>query len=73
MAAPGGRPRDEVAEQIDIGEPDGVAAPPALDDPVGDERQRDEQQEVTQWFAAAGLALVVVGAGLAAHWFNRFP
>jgi len=32
-----------------------------------------EQQEVTQWFAAAGLALVVVGAGLAAHWFNRFP
>jgi Ca-activated chloride channel family protein len=32
-----------------------------------------DQQEVTQWFAAAGLALVVVGAGLAAHWFNRFP
>jgi Ca-activated chloride channel family protein len=33
----------------------------------------NEEQEVTQWFAAAGLVLVVVGAGLAAHWFNRFP
>jgi Ca-activated chloride channel family protein len=33
----------------------------------------NEQQEVTQWFAAAGLLLVVAGAGLAAHWFNRFP
>jgi Ca-activated chloride channel family protein len=33
----------------------------------------NEQQEVTQWFAAAGLLLVVTGAGLAAHWFNRFP
>jgi Ca-activated chloride channel family protein len=32
-----------------------------------------EQREVTQWFAAAGLLLVVGGAGLAAHWFNRFP
>ena len=32
-----------------------------------------EEQEVTQWFAAAGLLLVVTGAGLAAHWFNRFP
>lgn len=32
-----------------------------------------EQREVTQWFAAAGLLLVVAGAGLAAHWFNRFP
>jgi Ca-activated chloride channel family protein len=32
-----------------------------------------EEQEVTQWFAAAGLLLVVAGAGLAAHWFNRFP
>jgi Ca-activated chloride channel family protein len=32
-----------------------------------------EEREVTQWFAAAGLLLVVVGAGLAAHWFNRFP
>jgi Ca-activated chloride channel family protein len=32
-----------------------------------------EPQEVTQWFAAAGLALMLVGAGLAAHWFNRFP
>ena len=33
----------------------------------------DETQEVTQWFAAAGLVLVLFGAGLAAHWFNRFP
>jgi Ca-activated chloride channel family protein len=32
-----------------------------------------QQQEVTQWFAAAGLLLVVAGAGLAVHWFNRFP
>ncbi|MEA2518673.1 MAG: Ca-activated chloride channel [Chloroflexota bacterium] len=32
-----------------------------------------ETQEVTQWFAAAALVLVVAGAGLAAHWFNRFP
>jgi Ca-activated chloride channel family protein len=34
---------------------------------------KDETREVTQWFAAAGLALMVAGAGLAAHWFNRFP
>lgn len=34
---------------------------------------RQEPQEVTQWFAAAGLVLMVAGAGLAAHWFNRFP
>jgi Ca-activated chloride channel family protein len=33
----------------------------------------DQTQEVTQWFAAAGLLLVVVGGGLAAVWFNRFP
>jgi Ca-activated chloride channel family protein len=33
----------------------------------------DEQREVTQLFAAAGLLFVIVGAGLAAHWFNRFP
>lgn len=32
-----------------------------------------EQREVSQWFAAAGLVLVLAGAGLAAHWFNRFP
>jgi Ca-activated chloride channel family protein len=32
-----------------------------------------EEQEVTQLFAAAGLAFVLAGAGLAAHWFNRFP
>jgi Ca-activated chloride channel family protein len=32
-----------------------------------------EQREVTQLFAAAGLLFVIAGAGLAAHWFNRFP
>jgi Ca-activated chloride channel family protein len=32
-----------------------------------------EQQEVTQWFAAGALVLVMAGAGLAAVWFNRFP
>jgi Ca-activated chloride channel homolog len=32
-----------------------------------------EEREVTQWFAAAGLLLVVTGAGLATLWFNRFP
>ena len=34
---------------------------------------RYEAQEITQLFAAAGLVLMVAGAGLAAHWFNRFP
>ncbi len=33
----------------------------------------EQPQEVTQWFAAAALALMVVGAGFAAYWFNRFP
>ena len=33
----------------------------------------DEQREVTQLFAAAGLLFVIAGAGLAAQWFNRFP
>jgi Ca-activated chloride channel homolog len=32
-----------------------------------------EETEVTQFFAAAGLLLVLVGGALAAHWFNRFP
>jgi Ca-activated chloride channel homolog len=32
-----------------------------------------QDQEVTQWFAAAALLLIVSGAGLAALWFNRFP
>jgi Ca-activated chloride channel family protein len=32
-----------------------------------------ETQEVTQLFAGVALAFVLVGAGLAAHWFNRFP
>ena len=33
----------------------------------------EEQQEDTFLFAAGGLVLVVVGAALAAFWFNRFP
>ncbi len=33
----------------------------------------EEQQEVTAWFAAAALILVVVGAGLSAVWFGRLP
>ena len=33
----------------------------------------DQEQEVTQLFAAAGLLFVLVGGALAAHWFNRFP
>jgi Ca-activated chloride channel homolog len=32
-----------------------------------------QEQEVTQLFAGAALLLVLAGAGLAAHWFNRFP
>jgi Ca-activated chloride channel family protein len=32
-----------------------------------------EEQEVTQAFAAAGLLFVLGGAALAAHWFNRVP
>ncbi len=32
-----------------------------------------EEQEVTQWFAAGALILVLGGAGLAALWFNRIP
>src|SRR5262245_47963077 len=32
-----------------------------------------QNQEVTQLFAGVALAFVLVGAGLAAHWFNRFP
>ena len=32
-----------------------------------------QEQEVTQWFAAAALLLVIGGAGLAAVWFNKFP
>jgi Ca-activated chloride channel family protein len=33
----------------------------------------EEEQEVTQLFAAAGLLFVLVGGALAAHWFNRIP
>jgi Ca-activated chloride channel homolog len=33
----------------------------------------EEQQEVTAWFAAAALVLVVLGAGLSAVWFGRLP
>jgi Ca-activated chloride channel family protein len=32
-----------------------------------------QEQEVTQLFAGAALLFVLAGAGLAAHWFNRFP
>jgi Ca-activated chloride channel family protein len=32
-----------------------------------------EEQEVTWWFAAGALVLVLAGGGLAALWFNRFP
>ena len=32
-----------------------------------------EEQEVTQWFAAGALLMVIAGAGLAAFWFNRIP
>jgi Ca-activated chloride channel homolog len=34
---------------------------------------KSEEQEVTQWFAAGALVLVLAGAGLAAFWFNRIP
>lgn len=33
----------------------------------------NEEQEVTQWFAAGALVLVLAGAGFAAFWFNRIP
>ena len=33
----------------------------------------EEQQEVTYAFAGLGLLFVVLGGGLAAVWFNRFP
>jgi Ca-activated chloride channel family protein len=32
-----------------------------------------ETREVTTLFAAFGLVFILAGAGLAAHWFNRFP
>ena len=32
-----------------------------------------EEQEVTSWFAAGALVLVVVAAGLSAAWFGRLP
>ena len=32
-----------------------------------------EEQEVTSWFAAGALALVVVAAGLSVLWFGRLP
>ena len=32
-----------------------------------------EEQEVTAWFAAGALILVVLGAGLSALWFGRLP
>lgn len=42
----------------------------SLGSKVGTVRQ---EQEVTQWFAAAALLLVVTGAALSLRWFNRFP
>jgi hypothetical protein len=33
----------------------------------------EQTQEVTAWFAAAALILVVAGAGLSALWFGRLP
>jgi Ca-activated chloride channel family protein len=33
----------------------------------------EQEQEVTQLFAAAALVFVLAGAGFAAFWFNRFP
>lgn len=32
-----------------------------------------DEQEITAWFAAAALVLVVTGAGLSALWFGRLP
>ena len=32
-----------------------------------------EEQEITSWFAAGALVLVVVAAGLSAMWFGRLP
>jgi Ca-activated chloride channel family protein len=33
----------------------------------------EEEQEVTSWFAAGALVLVVLAAGLSAVWFGRLP
>jgi len=33
----------------------------------------EEQQEITAWFAAGALVLVVAAAGLSAVWFGRLP
>ena len=33
----------------------------------------NEEQEITSWFAAGALLLVVVAAGLSAVWFGRLP
>ena len=33
----------------------------------------NEEQEITSWFAAVALVLVVVAAGLSAVWFGRLP
>jgi Ca-activated chloride channel family protein len=33
----------------------------------------NEEQEITSWFAAGALVLVVVAAGLSAAWFGRLP
>src|SRR5206468_11472781 len=44
MPAPGRCPRHEIAEEVDVGEADGVAAASTLDDPVGNEPERNEEQ-----------------------------
>ena len=33
----------------------------------------DEKREVTAWFAAGGLVLLVLAGSLSALWFNRLP
>jgi hypothetical protein len=33
----------------------------------------EEKREVTAWFAAGGLVLLVLAGSLSALWFNRLP
>ncbi len=48
VAPPGRRPGHEVAEQVDVREPDRVATAPALDEAVDDQRGRHEEQAEEQ-------------------------
>ena len=34
---------------------------------------QEEKREVTAWFAAGGLVLLVLAGSLSALWFNRLP